>query len=233
MNKQQLRQLVSACGGDESILGDILGSFHDQNPVGNGRHVVVGIDASTGLPLLAPANGGGGYPAPPGRGGGGGVSPQVAQMLAAMGEKPAWRGTQVAPGANVPREHRQPLPFTPDNGTGSFVAAGPASIQFDARVQRSFAGGRMFANIYRTGATAAGQIVFANTFSVGAENQFVQNARFDLASIAPTSFGAGLEMTGAIPGIDISLTTTLQGVALAGADQVTVTISSIGPAIAS
>jgi hypothetical protein len=127
----------------------------------------------------------------------GGRSMQVIQ-------KPAWREHQLAPGVQSPSEGMEPLPITPDNGTGIFISTS-SLVTWRARPQRPFRGERLLAQVLRSGTSTAG--VSANTTGVfvGTALQQLQIGSYNLEFFTQQAFGVRLNMIPAEPGIDISI----------------------------
>lgn len=135
--------------------------------------------------------------------------------------KPAWRGSQVAPGVIAPDQGMLPLPM----GTFTYTAANQINT-FQGQVQKPFRGERFLIRVVRTGATAIGTIL-AQIF-VGTDLAMLDTPQVDLESLAnPQAFGVRLSMKPAQPGVFIRAITAL-GTPLAGTDTINATLQLLG-----
>lgn len=143
--------------------------------------------------------------------------------------RPDWRRGQIAPGVQAPREGLEPLPLVADNGTGTFSAT-TTTLNFRARPQRPFRAERLLAQVFRTGASAAGVAAVTTGIFIGTTLQQLQIGNFNLEFFSPTAFGVRLDLSPAEPGIDIAIGTALTG-ALAGTDTLNVQLLFLGRSI--
>jgi hypothetical protein len=143
-------------------------------------------------------------------------------------QKPAWRGNQLAPGVNAPREGMEPLPLVPDVNNGVFTST-VGLITFRARPQRPFRGERLLATVLRSGASTAGVAAVTTGVFVGTDLQQLQIGNYNLEFFAPTAFGVRLDLQAAEPGIDISIGTTVTPAAtISGSDFISVQLLLLG-----
>ncbi len=143
-----------------------------------------------------------------------------------IGNRPGWRGGQLAPGLQGPAEGLVPLPMTPQQGSGLFTATLP-SITFSGQLQRPFRAERFLCPpAVRTGASAVGRLL--GQFFVGVALQQTEIFGIDLEIIgAPTLFGGRMTMQQAEPGVLIRIPTTLsQG--LTGTDTIFASMFFLG-----
>lgn len=143
-------------------------------------------------------------------------------------QKPDWRSHQLAPGVNSPSEGLEPLPITPDNGTGIFISTS-SLITWRSRPQRPFRGERLLASVNRSGTSTAGVTAQTTGVFVGTALQQLQIGSFNLEFFTTQAFGVRLDMIAAEPGIDISIGVTVNptGV-ISGSDFINVELLLLG-----
>lgn len=129
------------------------------------------------------------------------------------------------PGVPSAGARNYPLGF----GVAIFSAASATSITLTASPQRPFKGMRLVVDAGRTGASATGLVTVTN-LNVGQNNQLVSNAALPAEAFAPNSFGTGLSLDPATPGINISLQLAISALPT-GTDTVAVSAMLIGNTI--
>jgi hypothetical protein len=162
-----------------SVLGSILG--HD----GASREEILGELAEV-IGALAPAR------------------PSSVQV-----QRSGWRRGQLAPGVQTPDEGMHPLPLSPLQNNGAYVAAFP-SITFQGQIQKPFRCERLLAVAVRvnTGGTAVGRIL--GQFFVGVDLQQAEIFGMDVELIgSPTAFGTRMTLHQAEPGVLIRVITSI------------------------
>jgi hypothetical protein len=130
------------------------------------------------------------------------------------------------PGASARGTKVQPLGFEP----GAFTAGSPTTIIVRAHPERPFRGGRLMSDISRNGASATGLITLSQLL-VGTDGQLLSADGIGLGTLAPTAFGAGVNLTPCAVGQTIAATLTYTGPAIAGTDSVQVALTAYGLSI--
>ena len=121
--------------------------------------------------------------------------------------KPYWRRGELAPGVMEPDEGMHPLPLTPLQNGGAYVAAFP-SITFQGQLQVPFRAERLLAAAVKVGTTAVGRIL--GQFFVGVHLQQAEIFGLDVELIgAVTGFGTRMTLHQAPPGVLIRVVTTI------------------------
>jgi hypothetical protein len=150
-----------------------------------------------------------------------GVAPPSAPTRVPV-RKPSWRRTELAPGVQVPDEGMHPLPLSPLQNAGAFVAAFP-NITFQGQLQVPFRAERLLAQSARVGPTSTGRIL--GQFFVGVHLQQAEIFGLDVELIgAVTGFGTRMTMHQAPPGV---LLRVLTGISLVPTPPDTVTLPSM------
>lgn len=129
------------------------------------------------------------------------------------------------PGVPSAGARNYPLGF----GVAIFGAATATSILLQASPQRPFKGHRLVVDAGRTGATATG-LVTITALNVGQNNQLVSGEALPAEAFAANSFGTGLSLDPATPGITIALQLAISSLP-AGTDTVAVSAMLIGNTI--
>lgn len=143
-------------------------------------------------------------------------------------DKPSWRQHQLAPGVQSPSEGLEPLPITPDNGTGVFIST-TSLVTWRGRPQRPFRGERLLAQVLRSGTSTAGVSAQTTGVFVGTALQQLQIGTFNLEFFTQQAFGVRLNMIPAEPGIDISIGVTVNPTGtISGSDFINVELLLLG-----
>jgi hypothetical protein len=204
------------------VMGDVMGDYYDegigadapppaQPPAGHWRH---GATAARHPASNVPQRRQMVIAHPSGQGG---------QVLV---QKPAWRDGQLAPGVMAPDEGMVPLGMVPDNGTGTFTAAGAAKITWTGQLQKPFRAERLLVSSVRTGATAVGRLLGQFFVGVDLNMATLQPVDIELYGSA-TAFGTRLTLLQAPPGVLIQVPVTLSS-ALTAPDTVFATVQWSG-----
>jgi hypothetical protein len=136
----------------------------------------------------------------------GAIAPPTAHMAV---RRAGWRRGQMAPGVQTPDEGMHPLPLSPLQNNGGYVAAFP-SITFQGQIQKPFRCERLLAVAVRvnTGGTAVGRIL--GQFFVGVDLQQAEIFGMDVELIgSPTAFGTRMTLHQAEPGVLIRIITSI------------------------
>lgn len=181
--------------GEDDLDGDVLGD-------------ILGDDATVGaIRRIARKN------------------PRAARTIARMlPARPSWRN-RLAPGVEAPGVGLVPLPLTPSNGTGIFVA-GTTAIDYTARPQKPFRGERVLALVGRSAGVPTSTRALGRFF-VGTDVEQAQLGAIDLENFGPTAFGVRLKMRQAEPGVDMLITATVSA-AIAMGESLSLTITILG-----
>lgn len=131
----------------------------------------------------------------------------------------------VIPGVPSAGARNYPLGF----GVAIFGAATATSILLQASPQRPFKGHRLVVDAGRTGASATG-LVTITALNVGQNNQLVSGEALPAEAFAANSFGTGLSLDPATPGITIALQLAISALPT-GTDTVAVSAMLIGNTI--
>lgn len=131
----------------------------------------------------------------------------------------------VIPGVPSAGARNYPLGF----GVALFGAATATSILLQASPQRPFKGHRLVVDAGRTGASATG-LVTITALNVGQNNQLVSGEALPAEAFAANSFGTGLSLDPATPGITIALQLAISALPT-GTDTVAVSAMLIGNTI--
>lgn len=140
--------------------------------------------------------------------------------------KPSWRKGQWGPGVSAPKDDRLIVPFTPLAGGGTFTAA-LQGITYLGEPQKPFRGERLLVSVIRTGASSTGRLM-ALLFA-GTDLQQGDVARFDIELVGQAgSFDTYITTTPVEPGVKLRFDILIQGVALANADTIFLTMQMLG-----
>jgi len=194
----EMRGLRAYLGELEATLGDddMLGYRHGGHHRDHGRH------HGSGHPDH------GGHPGHAGK----------HQQLVRVSPHAAAAIEELDKGPGDPEGLIEPLGFTPV----VFVAGGPTTLQAQAHPQRRFKGSRLFCDPARTGASAAGQLLLIASIKWGGREMLPSSDPALLNAFAPTSFGASLSSPIAGQGTIVTVTYSIVGAALAGADTIAI-----------
>lgn len=137
----------------------------------------------------------------------GALAEVIGRKHGGMPRKPSWRHRELAPGVEMPDEGMHPLPLSPLQNSGNYVAAFP-QITFQGQLQVPFRAERLLAQASKVGATAVGRIL--GQFFVGVHLQQAEIFGLDVELIgAVTGFGTRMTLHQAPPGVLIRVVTTI------------------------
>jgi hypothetical protein len=186
------------------VMGDVMG--YDDGGDDDGGAQVVGY-TDTGYPIIS--------------GAAAAAARRPRNRANISVQRPAWRGSQLAPGVIAPDQGMLPLPM----GNITFALATQTGT-FQGQVQKPFRAERLLVTVTRTGASATGRLL--GQIFVGTDLAQLDVAPVDIEQLgAANAFGVRLTMKPAQPGVFLRILTTLSN-PLAGADTIFATVQFLG-----
>jgi len=140
--------------------------------------------------------------------------------------KPKWR-SQLAPGVPKPGYGVYPIPLTPRTNNGIFTDT-ISTFEYSTVAQIPFRGERLVTRVARTGASAAGALVFANNgVHIGIRPQVGVLGPMNLEDYSATAFGVRMVMQPATQGAEIRVFAFITP-NLSGTDTLALSIQILG-----
>lgn len=113
--------------------------------------------------------------------------------------------------------------------TSMFSATSGTSLTVRATPQRPIRGGRLFGSYSRVGTTATGLLTLSQLI-VGTDGQLLSGDAISFDMLAPTSFGAGINLTPAVVGTIIQAQVQVSA-APASSDTIPFNLTIVGPSL--